>query len=217
MIRFPRLALCPFVAVAAAFALACGDSSALRLTSITAGNGFTCGIRPDSTSVCWGANQYGQLGVASTSSTCALDPVATGKCSAHPVAVEGGHEFVAIDAGESHVCALDPDGRAFCWGDNASGQLGSIDSGETCAVDYYVQRGFAAAPCSRAPKAVATELSFISISAASGFTCALTRDGDAYCWGQWTNGRMGGGTGPMQGGSIVRFAATEAVTQISAD
>jgi alpha-tubulin suppressor-like RCC1 family protein len=45
----------------------------------------------------------------------------------------------------------------------------------------------------------------------------LTRDGDAYCWGQWTNGRMGGGTGPMQGGSIVRFAATEAFTQISAD
>src|SRR6188768_1701233 len=94
------------IVACAGAALACAgprdanDANTLRLTAITGGNGFTCGIHTDSTAWCWGANQYGQLGTASSGDTCKLDAVATGSCGVRPIAVSGSGKFTAIDAGE---------------------------------------------------------------------------------------------------------------------
>jgi alpha-tubulin suppressor-like RCC1 family protein len=87
-------------------------------------------------------------------------------------------------------------------------------------VDYYEQRGYGPAPCSRSPRPVTTDLRFASITAASGFTCALTREGVAYCWGHWGNRRFGGAAAPVGGvggDGIARIEATVPFTQISAD
>jgi alpha-tubulin suppressor-like RCC1 family protein len=192
--------------------------TALRLTAISAGSGFSCALTSDSSAVCWGANQYFQLGSDSGTATCKLDPVATGKCSAKPVAVGGAHRFTAIDAGESHACALDAAGQAFCWGDNASGQLGNRDSSTKCGVEYYVQLGYTAKACSAAPRAVETTLRFTSLASGSGSTCGLTTDGGVSCWGSWTNRRFGDAGAPISvPGSVVRFEDAESFRQISAD
>ncbi len=33
---------------------------------LMSGNGFTCAVRNDNSTVCWGSNTYGQLGIGST-------------------------------------------------------------------------------------------------------------------------------------------------------
>jgi alpha-tubulin suppressor-like RCC1 family protein len=36
----------------------------------------------------------------------------------------GATNWKQVDAGNTHTCATKTDGRLFCWGDDASGQLG---------------------------------------------------------------------------------------------
>ena len=45
-------------------------------------------------------------------------------CSLVPVAVSGGLVFKQLAGGGAHTCGLTSDGTAYCWGRNASGQLG---------------------------------------------------------------------------------------------
>lgn len=85
--------------------------------------------------------------------------------------------FVAISAGLMHTCALDEEGQAWCWGLNDGGQLGTPVS-ETCAQDEGQP-----VPCSRRPVRVPTEARFVQLTAGEWHTCALTREGDAWCWG----------------------------------
>lgn len=71
-----------------------------------------------------------------------------------------------ISAGYAHTCALDPDGKAWCWGDGKRLALGD---------SFAVVR--------RWPRPVDTPLRFSEIAAGSNYTCALTPDGGVVCWG----------------------------------
>ena len=42
-----------------------------------------------------------------------------------PVPVSGGMTFNAVSAGEGFSCGVTTSGRAFCWGDNFAGELGT--------------------------------------------------------------------------------------------
>lgn len=77
-------------------------------------------------------------------------------------------------AGLDYTCALDGDGRAFCWGANFAGQLGD---------GSFAQRS--------RPVAVAGDLRFRTLSALGQHTCGLTTAGVAYCWGRDTDGQLG--------------------------
>ena len=84
---------------------------------------------------------------------------------------------MAVAAGMSHVCALDAEGRASCWGGNDSGQLGDGSRED---------RG--------SPSAVESDLRFSAIAAGASHTCGLTAWGQAACWGQNLSGQLGDGT-----------------------
>ncbi|HTL04548.1 MAG TPA: hypothetical protein VL241_02290, partial [Gemmatimonadales bacterium] len=79
-----------------------------------------------------------------------------------------------LSAGAASSCALDLNGKAYCWGSNGSGQIGN---GNTVDV--------------RAPTAVNGGLTFGSISAGAGHACGLLVNGDAYCWGANDAGQLG--------------------------
>jgi alpha-tubulin suppressor-like RCC1 family protein len=125
---------------------------------VTAGGQHTCGITPDNLAYCWGFNNDGELG----------DGRAYPAELQHltPVAVTGGLHFDHLSAGYDHTCGVTPRDRAYCWGRNASGQLG--DGTTTGRV---------------VPTAVAGGLLFSGIWASNNRTCALTPADQPYCWG----------------------------------
>jgi alpha-tubulin suppressor-like RCC1 family protein len=132
--------------------------------SLTAGVFHTCGLTASGDAYCWGGNWNGQLG-AQTLETC--DGWA---CSTTPLFVYGGHKFVSLALGVVHTCGITDSGDAYCWGANEAGQLGiGVISDRTEAFDR--------------PVAVEGGHSFVSIVAASSYTCGLTGEGTAYCWG----------------------------------
>lgn len=82
---------------------------------------------------------------------------------------------VAVSAGGDHTCVVRANGTIWCWGANATGQLG----------DGTTTRRLV-------PTQVVSGVSFASVSA-GGHTCALTAGGTAYCWGGNNVGQLGTG------------------------
>ena len=95
-------------------------------SAITAGDGFTCAIVDDSgtdRAFCWGLNDFGQLGIESTTN---VGDGSGGSMSSISNA-DLTYEVQAIDAGEDHVCAIVAYGSyrpVQCWGNGADGRLG---------------------------------------------------------------------------------------------
>jgi len=146
----------------------------LRFRSIDAGLTFTCAVAEDGRGYCWGFNELGQLGRPAVDEIChELDGIER-PCSTTPVAIAGAHTFTAVAAGSGHACALTPDGRAYCWGDNAFGQLGTSSTDQ-----------------SMTPAEVAGDLRFASLTAGDRHTCGIATDGQAYCWGFISSGALG--------------------------
>jgi alpha-tubulin suppressor-like RCC1 family protein len=128
---------------------------------------FSCGLVTSGAAYCWGYNDYGQLGNG------------TFVASANPVAVTGNLTFGALSVGEGgHACGIAGGGAAYCWGYNASGQLG------VSSVAY-----------TNSPVAVSGGLAFAAISAGENAqTCGVTAAGAGYCWGFNGDGELGNGT-----------------------
>lgn len=88
--------------------------------SVAAGTYTTCAVLADGRLFCWGENADAELG--SGGGADAEEPVQVPMPTLDPV--------VKVVAGEAHVCALtvtaptEPTGTLWCWGRNASGQVG---------------------------------------------------------------------------------------------
>ncbi|MGH7614491.1 MAG: RCC1 domain-containing protein [Gemmatimonadales bacterium] len=105
-----------------------------------------------------------------------------------------GTAITELAVGNEHTCALATSGDAYCWGLNASGQLGN---GST-------RRGEVATPVA------AGGLKFTQITVGSSHTCALAADGQAYCWGDNKTGQLGDRStqnrrGPTAVATVARF------------
>jgi alpha-tubulin suppressor-like RCC1 family protein len=91
----------------------------LRFNSVIAGADFSCGLGKNRLVYCWGANGFGRLG--------------TGDDNSYPTprAVQGGREYINLDAGTFHACAVAAStNSAYCWGYNQYGQLGDGNGGD---------------------------------------------------------------------------------------
>ncbi len=94
-----------------------------------------------------------------------------------PTALFTEFRFRKLSNGDHHACGIDARGVAYCWGVNASGELGD---GTTTSRD--------------APTPVQGDLRFVDIAAGYDFTCGLTTDGEVWCWGENNRGQLGDGT-----------------------
>lgn len=84
-----------------------------RFVTVSAGNDHTCGTTESGAAVCWGRNQFGELGNGSLATT-----------GNPPTVVRGDLTFVSVSAGSSHTCGAVTTGALYCWGINDFGQLG---------------------------------------------------------------------------------------------
>jgi len=80
--------------------------------TVSAGDDHSCGVLTSGAIVCWGANQYGQLGINRTDSF------------GYPVIISGDRDWVDVTAGSQFTCAVKRDSSGWCWGKNHNGQLG---------------------------------------------------------------------------------------------
>jgi alpha-tubulin suppressor-like RCC1 family protein len=86
-----------------------------------------------------------------------------------------------ISAGYSHTCEI-ISGNAYCWGLNASGELGNNSTVSSSVPVPVLTGGLSAIP---------TGTILTQISAGDTFTCALSSTGVAYCWGSGSSGALG--------------------------
>jgi alpha-tubulin suppressor-like RCC1 family protein len=135
-------------------------------TQIAAGDDHACALRAGGTMVCWGGNQEGELGNASTTPSTVPVPVAT---------ITG---VTSIAAGLVFSCASLQTGAVYCWGSNTNGQLGN---------------GFASTMANPTPGAVPAVNDAIAVSCGFWHACALRKNGALVCWGQNEAGQLGNG------------------------
>ena len=143
--------------------------------SASAPYGHVCAVA-NSAVYCWGENNSGQLGNAS--STDAKAPVAVSTTG-----VLSGKTIVAVAVGIQHSCALSNLGKDYCWGNNAAGQVGdNTNTNRNTPVAVYEEAG----------GLLGAIVSSIGGGANRG--CATTTAGKSYCWGLNSNGQIGDGT-----------------------
>jgi alpha-tubulin suppressor-like RCC1 family protein len=162
----------PFDAVNAASRLS-------RSTQLSLGGDHSCALLTSGELKCWGANQFGQLGLG-ISDDYGDDP---GEMGSGLPAVNINSTAKSISAGYKHTCAIRNDDSTVCWGENYYGELGignmnniGDDSGEMGSDLVAVDLGTNHA---------------VALSAGLEFTCAIVETGDVKCWGNNTNGQLG--------------------------
>ncbi len=141
--------------------VALGNASSL----LSAGAGHVCGMWQLGMLRCWGRSFEGQLGVEEYYGT---------RSRTEPVTPDI-NGVLSITTGTRHTCAVRHDERVFCWGANASGQLGTND-----VLDRST------------PTFVNGVTEGIALSAGAAHTCLLQHSGSVWCWGDNHAGQVGG-------------------------
>ncbi|MFZ9697666.1 MAG: Ig-like domain-containing protein, partial [Ilumatobacteraceae bacterium] len=159
------------------------------VTSIESSERQSCAITAQGGVVCWGQNNYGQLG----------DGTRTNR--AYPVSVSGiSSGAVKLAMNLWHTCAVMADGTVKCWGRNSWGELGNNSTSD-----------------SNVPVTVSGITDAIDIAVSGYATCVGHASGGVSCWGYGGHGELGNTTGASSL-LPVRIASISArVTSISAD
>jgi alpha-tubulin suppressor-like RCC1 family protein len=142
---------------------------------VSASYDSACAVFPNGTVECWGANNQGQLGDGSFST------------STTPVQVSGLTTSTAIQGSCGSTaathCAGTFSGGAYCWGNNNFGQIGD---GNTSTSDT--------------PQTVTGLTGAVAIASGGGAgtgqgsSCAIVGSGAVVCWGSNQYGQLGNGT-----------------------
>jgi alpha-tubulin suppressor-like RCC1 family protein len=136
---------------------------------LSLGESHACAVLQSGGVVCWGHNDFGQLGLGE------LDGGQPASSNI-PVAVAGLSGVKHVELGEKHSCAVTATHELYCWGSNDLGQLGDETVTATMSPTPVQITGITV------PKGV---------SAAGSHTCAYAEDGEVYCWGSNADGESG--------------------------
>ena len=140
----------------------------IAFTWISAGTDHVCALDDMGAAWCWGAGENGRLGDGQTGDR--LQPVA--------VHMPPETMFNEIACHGRSCCAVETQGRLYCWGANDTGQLGigaGADRSEPIA---------ALLPGSQ---------EVTTLAMGGDHACAFCASGSLFCWGLGTSGQLGQG------------------------
>lgn len=145
---------------------------------IAAGYNHTCALLQSGLVVCWGLNNFGQLGYGNTNNIGDGEAV-----TAAGYVTLGGGLATHIAAGGDSTCAImKTSGTLRCWGRNDFGQLGrgntsNIGDNETVASAGEVDLG--------------TGIAVKDMALGGQHMCALLTNGALRCWGRGDSAQLG--------------------------
>ncbi len=140
---------------------------------VSAENTLDCNIAADGNNFCVQISN-GSISYYATNED--ASPV-SGTCSGI-IGIAPGGDVTDVDAAINHTCAI-AGGRAYCWGNGASGELGT---GSTLT---------RVTPTAVDTSGVLSGKTMKSISTGWSNTCAVSTDNNIYCWGYGPNGLLG--------------------------
>ncbi len=173
------------------------NTSAVSISAST-GNNHRCAILNNSDTVCWGSNNWGQLGdgtacYVSGGEGYELPGDNTGICSDSsndgddsgkftPVIVQfpDNKSAISISPGNQFTCAVMTDNSLYCWGKNDLLQLGQGNSNAVNGIPTLVS--------------LPGDRTVASVAAGGDSTCAISMDHNVYCWGAGGEGQLGDGS-----------------------
>ena len=131
--------------------------------TLSSGGEHGCRLPGDGSLLCWGRDQYGQLGDGK------VGPDVTA-----PQRVMGGSKWRSVSSGGASTCGIKNSGKLFCWGVNHRGQIG--DGSEKVRAK---------------PVVVSKKTKWQSVNASWFNTCGITSRAKLYCWGDNAAGQLG--------------------------
>lgn len=135
---------------------------------------------------CWGANGFGQFGIA----TAVLANSTTPVTPSTPIT-----NAKRVLVGADHTCVLLTTGSIQCAGRNGFNQLGNGGTANSSSFGN-----------------ISGTDKFNQLFAGQNFTCGKTVNGAVKCWGQNTSGQLGNGTTTVQTTPVdIGLAGAEAV------
>ncbi|HEX7978826.1 MAG TPA: Ig-like domain-containing protein [Gemmatimonadaceae bacterium] len=173
-----------------------------RPSKLALGTMHACALGVDGSAYCWGLSQWGTLGAATT------------QYASTPLRVGGTMSFRDIAASTYVSCGAASTGGVYCWGlyggNTSTPQLqpgtesltaiavSSVSGAHLCGLgptgaSCWISAGSLTygPPTSTS---IAGSQSYVRIRAAEVAACALTPDGEAFCWGENLAGVLGNGT-----------------------
>ena len=152
---------------------------------VAVGQNHTCALTMDDEIRCWGDNSPGQLGAPTRVLRSArLQPVPI------PVQCPAGEvcKFRSLAAGGDHTCAVDTNGKAWCWGEDGTFATGDSSFG---ALPNHTHRRIPAFTD------LGVSADFVAIDTDLAHTCAVTAAQDVFCWGDNFFGQLGAPRHPL--------------------
>ena len=141
-------------------------------TSVLAtGNSHSCAILENGSAMCWGLDNYGQLGDGGDA-TNLIKPTTF-------VSIDGGQTVAQIYARQLRTCIILDDNSASCWGFNEDGQAGDDSTNTYKSPSVKVEF-----PQGKGVKSMGMGLKH---------TCAILEDDTLMCWGLDSYGALGNG------------------------
>lgn len=135
------------------------------IREVSVGGGGVCALESGGQVICWGSRDY---------------------LSLTPAPVSGLTNAKDIDFG-SHACAVRRSGQAVCWlSGNENGEIG--DGHINDPWDPWDWRSY------EFPTNVRDMSSAGHVSAGYSSSCAIRKDGQAFCWGNNESGQLGDGS-----------------------
>lgn len=149
---------------------------------VSAGEGHACAVTQAGALLCWGDNQYGQLGRS-----------LQGGSSNNPTAVPlpGNRTAKQVSCSNNDTCALANDGTVWCFGRNISGAVGWN------APDGAFNQQAATSPVQIL--GLTGKALYVGVGGTNtnntgfGYACALIEGGSVACWGSNTDNQLGRG------------------------